>query len=66
MALRLSEQRLRLVPSLPPLAAKAAEPAAASGEGGDDDGDGDLDAPFPGEDTDQDPGDFYADAMDTV
>ena len=66
MALRLSEQRLRLVPAPPPVAGQAAEPAGASGEGGDDDSDGELDAPFPGEDTDQDPGDFYADAMDTV
>ncbi len=66
MALRLSEQRLRLVPAPPPVAGQAAEPADASGEGGDDDSDGELDASFPGEDTDQDPGDFYADAMETV
>jgi transposase InsO family protein len=65
MALRLSEQRLRMVPDPPPAVAGPPEPAIA-GDGGDDDSDSELDAPFPGEDTDHGPGDFYADAMETV
>jgi hypothetical protein len=64
MALRLSEQRLRLVPDPPP-AASAPEPAV-TGDGGDDDSDSELDAPFPGEEHEDGPGDFYADAMETV
>jgi transposase InsO family protein len=66
MALRLSEQRLRLVPDPPPAAvstaATDASAAAVKADGGDDDSDGELDAPFPGEE----PGDFYADAMETM
>jgi transposase InsO family protein len=66
MALRLSGQRLRLVPDPPPAAGSMPEPAVISDDGGDDDSDSELDAPFPGEDRDHDPGDFYADAMETV
>jgi len=65
MALRISEQRLRLVPDPSPAAASVPG-ISADGEGGDDDNDGELDAPFPGEETGHDPGDFYADAMETV
>jgi transposase InsO family protein len=65
MALRLSGQRLRLVPDPPPAAASTPVPAVTE-DGGDDDGDSELDAPFPGEEPDHDPGDFYADAMETV
>jgi hypothetical protein len=65
MALRISEQRLRLVPDPPPAAASIPE-LPADGGGGDDDSDAELDAPFPGEATGSDPGDFYADAMETV
>ncbi len=65
MALRLSEQRLRLVPDPPPAAVSTPEPAIVN-DGGDDDSDSELDAPFPGEEPDHDPGDFYADAMETV
>jgi len=71
MALRISEQRLRLVPEPEPAAGQV--PHAASGAdtggddaGGDDDGPAELGAPFPGEEPDADPGDFYADAMETV
>ena len=64
MALRLSEQRLRLVPGPPPAAIPV--PAGTAVAGGDDDCDGELDAPFPGEARDNDHGDFYADAMETV
>jgi hypothetical protein len=66
MALRLSEQRLRLVPDPPPAAGSAAEPAVVSDAAGDDDSDGELDAAFPGEEPGDGPGDFYADAMETV
>jgi transposase InsO family protein len=65
MALRLSEQRLRLVPDPPPPAAGPPQPVI-SGEGGDDDSDSELGAPFPGEEPGDGPGDFYADAMETV
>jgi transposase InsO family protein len=65
MALRLSEQRLRLVPGPPP-AGSAPGPAVISDDGGDDDSDSELDAPFPGEEPGGEPGDFYADAMETV
>ena len=65
MALRLSEQRLRLVPDPPPAAAGGtAEPAGADSEAGGSDGE--PGAPFPGEEPADDPGDFYADAMETV
>ena len=66
MALRISEQRLRLVPDPPPAASSVPEAAAISDSGGDDDSDSELDAPFPGEEPGHDPGDFYADAMETV
>jgi transposase InsO family protein len=58
MALRDSDERLRLVlPSPEP------EPEPAAGDAaGDDDDDSELDAPFPGEDE----GSFYADAMETI
>ena len=65
MALRLSEQRLRLVPDPPPAAARPARTRIAAA-GGDDDSDSELDAPFPGEEPGDGPGDFYADAMETV
>jgi transposase InsO family protein len=65
MALRISEQRLRLVPDPPP-AVSAPEPAVIDDGGGDDDSDGELDAQFPGEVPGDDPGDFYAEAMETV
>jgi transposase InsO family protein len=66
MALRLSEQRLRLVPDPPPAPGSAPDSAVAGDEGGDDDSDGELEAPFPGESPGDDPGDFYAGAMETV
>ncbi len=66
MALRLSGQRLRLVPDPPPAAGSMPEPAVISDDGGDDDSDSELDAPFPGEEPGDDPGDFYADAMEPV
>jgi hypothetical protein len=59
MALRLSEQRLRLVP--PPETAGTPEPASRS-----KDGDGEPGTPPPGEKPGGEPGDFYADAMETV
>jgi transposase InsO family protein len=65
MALRLSEQRLRLVPDPPPPTASTPEPAVIAASG-DDDSDSELEAPFPGEEPGDDPGDFYADAMETV
>jgi transposase InsO family protein len=65
MALRLSEQRLRLVPDPAPETAGPPKPVITGGVG-DDDSDGELDAPFPGEEPGDGPGDFYADAMETV
>jgi transposase InsO family protein len=65
MALRLSEQRLRLVPDPPPATASTPEPVVTAASG-DDDSDSELDAPFPGEEPGDDPGDFYADAMETI
>jgi hypothetical protein len=65
MALRLSEQRLRLVPDPLPATASPPEPAIVAASG-DDDSDGELGAPFPGEEPGDDPGDFYAGAMETV
>ena len=64
MALRLSEQRLRLAPDPPSAAGGTAEPAGAGSGAGDSDGE--PGAPFPGEEPADDPGDFYADAMETV
>jgi hypothetical protein len=64
MALRLSEQRLRLIPD--PQAAAGGAPQPPSVAGSDDDRPGEPDAPFPGEVPGHDPGDFYADAMETV
>ena len=66
MALRLSEQRLRLVPDPPPATAGTPRAGQSPLAGGDDDSDSELDAPFPGEEPGDDPGDFYADAMETV
>jgi hypothetical protein len=66
MALRISERRLRLVPDPPPPASSVPEAAVISDGGGDDDSGGELGAPFPGEEPGHDPGDFYADAMETV
>lgn len=64
MAQRLSEQRLRLVPDPPPGTAGVPEPSSRD-EGVDDDS-GKLGAPLPGEEPADEPGDFYADAMETV
>ena len=66
MALRLSEQRLRLVQDPPPAIGSVPGPTVISDDRGDDDSDSELDAPFPGEEPGDDPGDFYADAMETV
>jgi hypothetical protein len=66
MALRLSGQRLRLVPDPPPADGSAQEPAVTASDAGDDDIDDEPDAPFPGEEPGHDPGDFCADAMETV
>jgi transposase InsO family protein len=63
MALRLSEERLRLIPDPPPGTAGTPEPASRSK--GDDSG-GEPCTPFPGGDPGGEPGDFYADAMETV
>ncbi len=64
MALRLSEQRLQLVPAPP------ADPGKAPGEpaaGRDDDSSpGGTDDPPPGQPPGDGPGDFYADAMESV
>jgi hypothetical protein len=62
MALRLSEQRLRLVPD-PPAEASGVPELSSSGEGGDDQSGG---TPLPGREHGDEPGDFYADAMETV
>ena len=62
MALRLSEQRLRLIPDPPP---GTAAPEPASRSKGDDSG-GEPGTPFPGEEPGDEPGDFYADAMETA
>jgi hypothetical protein len=59
MALRLSEQRLRLVPDPPSGTASPPEPAVIAASG-DDDSDSELDAPFPAEESGDGPGDFYA------
>jgi hypothetical protein len=63
MALRLSEQRLRLVPDPPPGTAGTLEPASGS-KGGDSGGE--PGASFPGQEPGGELGDFYADAMETV
>jgi Mu transposase, C-terminal len=65
MALRLSEQPLRLVPGPPPAAAGPPEPTVIAASG-DDDSDSELDAPFPGEEPGDGPGNFYADATETM
>jgi transposase InsO family protein len=64
MALRLSEQRLRLIPDPQPAAGGAPQPPPVAGS--DDDRPGEPDALFPGEVPGHDLGDFYADAMETV
>jgi transposase InsO family protein len=61
MALRLSEQRLRLVPDPLPGRASVLEPSSRD-DGCDGGSGGKLGAPLPGEES----GDFYADAMETV
>lgn len=66
MALRISQQRLRLVPEPEPAADQAPHAAPGDGAGGDDDRPAELGAPFPGEEPEAGPGDFYADAMETV
>jgi hypothetical protein len=67
MALRLSERRLQVVPDPPPAAAgQAASGEPAADPGGDDGRPGEPGAAFPGEDPGTDPGDFYADALETV
>jgi len=64
IALRLSEQRLQLVPAPPTDPGKGpGEPAA--GRDGDSSPRG-TDAPPPGQPPGDDPGDFYADAMESV
>lgn len=60
MALRLSEQRLRLVPPPPAEAPGVPEPSRREG------GDGDSGATLPGQEHGGEPGDFYADAMESV
>ena len=65
MALRLSEQRLRLVPDPPPAAGQAPASPPCRQRGRTSSG-GEPGAPFPGEEPGGDPGDFYADAMETV
>jgi hypothetical protein len=62
MALRLSEQRLRLVPP-PPAEAPGAPELSSHHEGGDGASGG---TPLPGQERGDEPGDFYADAMETV
>ena len=62
MALRLSEQRLRLVPPPPAEAPGVPEPSSRH-EGGDGESGG---TPLPGQEHGGEPGDFYADAMETV
>jgi transposase InsO family protein len=70
MAVRISEQRLRLVGEDEPVPAElsppalVAAPADSDDRGGDDDSDDDLDAVFPGEDAPTRTGDFYAEAME--
>jgi hypothetical protein len=62
MALRLSEQRLRLVPA-PPAEASCVPELSSHHEGGDGESGG---TPLPGREHGDEPGDFYADAMETV
>jgi len=62
MALRLSEQRLRLVPP-PPAEAPGAPELSSHHEGGDGASGGTR---LPGQEHGDEPGDFYADAMETV
>ena len=61
MALRLSAQRLRRAPDPPPEAAGVPEPSPGD-EGVGDDAGAKPGRRFPGDE----PGDFYADAMETV
>jgi transposase InsO family protein len=65
LALRLSAQRQRLVPSPRPGGDKAQEDAAAPDPGGDDDCDGEFSGPLPGEASGDGPGDFAAAAVET-
>jgi transposase InsO family protein len=62
MALRLSEQRLRLVPA-PPAEAPGTAELSSRHEGGDGESGG---TPLPVQEHGGEPGDFYADAMETV
>ena len=62
MALRLSEQRLRLVPA-PPVEASGVPELSSRHEGGDGESGG---TPLPEQEHGDEPGDFYADAMETV
>jgi len=62
MALRLSEQRLRLVQA-PPAEAPGAAELSSRHEGGDGESGG---TPLPGQGHGGEPGDFYADAMESV
>jgi Mu transposase, C-terminal len=64
MALRLSEQRLQLVPAPPTDPGKAPREPAAGRD--DDSSPGGTDSPPPGQPPGDDPGDFYADAMESV
>jgi len=66
MALRQSEQRLRLVPDPPPGTACVPEPSCRHEGDDDDDSGGKPGTPLPGEEPGGEPGDFYADAMETV
>jgi transposase InsO family protein len=66
MALRLSEQRLRLVPAPPEAAPGQAPGETAAGARDDDSGAGEAGGPPRGQPPGGDPGDFYADAMETV
>jgi transposase InsO family protein len=66
MALRLSEQRLRLVPAPPEAAPGQAPGEPAAGPRDDDGKPSEAGGPFPGQLPGGEPGDFYADAMETV
>ena len=66
IALRLSEQRLRLVPDPPQAGGEAPQDAAAAGMDGDGTRPGETGAGSGGEPPGEGRGDFYADAMETV